>query len=78
MIEETDPDAMISKCLICEKPVPDYEPVFCCNGLDCGCMGLPTEPCICSDKCYDALMKGIGKEYNQRRIDAGIERWELL
>ena len=61
------------ECLICCKPVPDYEPSFCCNGRECGCMGQPTEPCVCSDACADALYNGIGKTYEQRRIDAGIE-----
>ena len=45
-------------CLMCGKPVPDYEPIRCCNGADCSCMGLPIEPCVCSDKCYSDLMKG--------------------
>lgn len=61
------------ECLICNKPVPEYEPKFCCNGSDCGCMGQPTEPCVCSDICANALFNGIGKPYIQRRIDAGIE-----
>ena len=31
---------------------------FCdvCSSFDCGCMGLPTEPPICSEKCYDTFM----------------------
>jgi hypothetical protein len=62
-----------NKCFICQKPVPDYRPQFCCNGIDCGCMGLPIEPCVCSDNCYVALMSGIGKPYNERREDAGID-----
>jgi len=61
------------ECLICCKPVPDYDPGFCCNGYECGCIGQPTEPCVCSDDCADALYNGIGKPYEQRRIDAGIE-----
>ena len=38
-------------------------------------MGQPTEPCVCSKLCSDALFKGIGKTMEQRRIDAGIEVW---
>lgn len=48
-------------CLICGAPVFGYEPSYCCSGRECACMGLPLEPCICSKKCYDALMAGIGK-----------------
>lgn len=65
------------ECLICSKPVADadYKPEFCCNGYECGCRGVPTNPCVCSDACEDALYSGIGKEFEQRRIDAGIERF---
>lgn|SRR5574340_45679 len=60
------------ECLICHKPVPEYKPKYCCNGVDCGCMGQPIEPCVCSDTCYEAVMKGIGKSFEERRKDAGI------
>jgi hypothetical protein len=63
-------------CEICEKPVYDYEPEYCCSGRDCGCMGQPTEPCVCSQECSHALFNGIGKTYEQRRIDAGIKIWK--
>ena len=66
---------MDNDCLICGKPVPDYVPQFCCSGRECGCMGLPTEPCVCSDRCWQALIDGIGSDYEQRRINAGIELW---
>lgn len=33
----------------CNNEIP--EPVTCCSGRDCGCMGMPTEPPFCSDKC---------------------------
>ena len=59
-------------CMICQKPIPDFKPEYCCDGVDCGCMGMPIYPCVCSDKCYEALMKGIGKPYDERRKDAGI------
>jgi len=61
------------KCLICGKPTPDYTPYYCCNSLDCNCQGMPMEPPICSDKCWDAMLVGIGKPFDERRKDAGIE-----
>lgn len=39
-------------CLNCDKPLPDFEPVYCCNGSDCGCMGQNTEPPICDAACW--------------------------
>lgn len=40
-------------CMICSKEMPDYEPMYCCSGRECGCMGLPIEPPICSIECWD-------------------------
>lgn len=63
----------VVRCLICQKPMPDYEPMFCCSGHECGCMGLPTNMQVCSQRCMIACIDGIGKTMEQRRIDAGIE-----
>ena len=71
------PDKIIRSgdwCLICGKFVPDYVPKMCCSGIDCGCKGQPIDPCVCSQECSDALFKGIGKTFEERRIDAGITK----
>jgi len=60
-------------CLICQKSLFDYEPEFCCSGQDCGCLGKPTNPPVCSKRCLKACMDGIGKPMEQRRIDDGID-----
>ena len=73
---KTEPIVYIYKCELCGKPVKDYVPEFCCGGQECGCMGFPTEPCFCSQECLDAIMNGIGKDMETRRIDAGIEKWK--
>jgi hypothetical protein len=68
-------------CEICEKPMPEYEPKFCCSGtmeMACGCRGLPINPQICSDRCWKAACDGIGKTMEQRRIDAGIVRYKRV
>ncbi len=44
-------------CMMCQKPLENYDPQMCCGGFDCGCMGLPTNPPICSEECWDALIK---------------------
>ncbi len=49
-------------CIICGKEVPDYEPKMCCSGRECGCLGLPTEPCVCSQECYNTVLKGTKGE----------------
>jgi hypothetical protein len=41
-------------CEICGKEI---KIIMCCNGRDCGCMGLPVEPPVCSRDCYDKYMK---------------------
>ena len=45
-------------CMICGTTIQDYEPVMCCNGHECGCMGQPTEPPICSAGCWDKFNAG--------------------
>lgn len=65
----------IYKCLICEKPVLDYMLKFCCDGHECSCGGVPINPCVCSSACDNALHTGIGKTFEQRRKDAGIEKF---
>lgn len=49
---------VIHKCRMCDKPVPDYKPEYCCSGHECTCLGLPNEPPICSNECWDKLMNG--------------------
>ena len=60
------------QCEVCGKPVDDYEPTFCCDGRECSCQGKPTEPCLCSKECENALFRGIGKTMEERRLDANI------
>ena len=65
---------MSDNCIICYKPVEGYEPKYCCSGHDCGCMGQPQEPCICSNECWDALM--MDGPLEERREKAGIPLWQ--
>lgn len=71
----TSTDGLGDHCLICGKPVANYEPEMCCSGDECTCRGEPMNPCTCSAECETALFDGIGKSYDQRRIDAGIRIW---
>lgn len=29
------------------------EPIGCCSGRECGCMGLPIDPPFCCEKCQE-------------------------
>jgi hypothetical protein len=40
----------------CEICGTEIKVQMCCSGRECGCMGLPVEPPVCSDECYDKLM----------------------
>jgi hypothetical protein len=44
-------------CEVCGKRIRIE---MCCNGKDCGCMGLPVDPPVCSNVCY----KIFNKRYN--------------
>lgn len=66
----------MDNCLICRKPVPDYVPEMCCNGQECGCMGLPINPCTCSKECDEALFNNSCISYEERRVKAGIKLYE--
>lgn len=66
---------MADRCLICRKPVPDYVPQMCCDGVMCGCMGQPTNPCVCSDACADAVFD-INGSFEDRRVRHGIQLWQ--
>lgn len=46
-------EAVIDACICCGIPMPEYDPKRCCDGTECGCKGLPTEPPICSRDCWE-------------------------
>lgn len=54
----------MDKCIICGKDVPNYKPEYCCNDPQCGCMGLPIEPALCSKECSDKIY-GVGGIINE-------------
>jgi len=41
---------MKGNCEICGNEI---EITMCCSGRDCGCLGLPIDPPVCSEKCYE-------------------------
>ena len=47
-------------CMVCDKEI---EVQMCCDGRECGCLGKPVSPPICSDLCYDAIMNDQEKYF---------------
>ena len=51
-------------CEACGQPLQDFKPKMCCSSFDCGCRGLPVEPPVCSEKCWDSL-----------KVEADYDEW---
>lgn len=45
------------ECIVCGKKFMGLKPSVCCSGRDCGCMGMPIDPQVCSDECYETRNK---------------------
>lgn len=45
-----------TQCICCGTIIIDYVPEICCSGFDCGCLGLPINPPVCSIECEQILM----------------------
>ena len=59
-----DPDVVPDSCEKCGKPVYGWVDERCCNGRECGCMGLPLTPCWCIE-CW-------GKRETESRVRGPI------
>jgi hypothetical protein len=57
-------------CQGCNETYLGPEPQTCCSGRDCGCMGMPIEPMVCSTECFDRLMERVRKEPTQEETDS--------
>lgn len=42
-------------CMVCGIEFQGPEPTMCCDGTMCGCLGMPIDPIICSEQCYNNL-----------------------
>ena len=56
---------MKSNCVVFGK---DIELTMCCSGRECGCMGMPTEPPVCSIECYGELMNNFDKYFTKTEL----------
>ena len=48
-------------CAACGKEIEvydEYEPEYCCDGRECGCMGKPMNPMFC-DECEEKIFGKI-------------------
>lgn len=55
----------------CEICGTEIEVRICCSSFDCGCMGLPVDPPVCSNECYDKLMEKIHDKKDDTSALAG-------
>jgi len=39
----------------CDVCGTEIEVRFCCSGHECGCMGQPIDPPVCSEKCWNVF-----------------------
>ena len=51
------------ECMVCDKGFFGQDVEYCCSGRDCGCMGQPVEPVVCSEECYNELVIRNHKRY---------------
>lgn len=71
-------------CFVCNGPVPDYIPEYCCNGYECGCQGMPVEPPICSGRCENFLFQipaarkkdGTYETLEEKKKTWGFKDWK--
>jgi hypothetical protein len=56
-------------CFVCGEIVQNFIPRYCCSGDGCCCGGLPIEPPICSEKCWNHFMGIEEKEDDKLRRD---------
>ena len=54
------------KCVICKQEL-DYEPDYCCIDNHCACQGLPIDPPVCSNRCYEKLMDEYNKAFDEAK-----------
>ena len=56
-------------CEYCNKFVGGFQYQMCCSGHEYGCMGLPVEPCVCSDECWQKLLNRYKKKKEEKTED---------
>lgn len=61
------PDKIVTlSCMVCGTEFQGEEPLMCCSGRECGCMGMPVDPIVCSGECFEKL---INRTKNQDGTD---------
>ena len=63
-------------CQVCGKEYMGEEPKGCCSGRDCGCMGQPIEPMVCSSECWDRLMSR-NRPQGEKRVSEGMQELKI-
>ena len=50
-------------CICCNEEINNYEPEMCCSGIECGCLGLPINPPVCSTECEEIILVDKNIDY---------------
>lgn len=59
-------------CMVCGTSFKGEEPKYCCSGRECGCMGMPIDPIVCSEECYNRLTNKKATSMEE------LERYKVL
>ncbi|MGN6417783.1 MAG: hypothetical protein ACTHMC_09845 [Pseudobacter sp.] len=62
------PEQVELLCMVCGKSFMGELPQMCCSGQDCGCMGMPVDPVVCSKECYNNLPHNISKRQKESKL----------
>ena len=52
---ENNKELVEATCMGCGKDIMIPEPKMCCSGYMCGCMGMPIDPIVCDEDCYNKM-----------------------
>jgi len=55
-------------CEGCGNPL-SFTPRTCCSDFDCGCMGRPIDPPVCSAECYHKAYPHMLRLETQQMLD---------
>jgi hypothetical protein len=76
--DTNDANKVWLQCIVCGDSFKGEEPKMCCDGSNCGCLGQPIDPIVCSENCFNNLpfrnnLKDEDVQANNKRIHSSLE-----